>query len=508
MQPIYSTSVGFEVSKTCLLAHAVLEPSTCATVIEGATRSLGSTAVDYPPSYRDNDRTMFDDHELARVLFERVRSILPAELATENGPARLVGLNHRFRICRYRNGQSFRIHQDGAHRNGDVRSRLTLQIYLDERFEGGKTRFYDARRGAPIGAVVPRTGTAIVFDHELWHDGEPVTSGTKHVLRTDVLYAEPTALTGDDDDRGVLRGHDGYVFALAALSDGSLASGSRDRTVVCWAPVAPSPEGGFRLEQRSSEHAASVTAIVEGADGAIVTASRDRTVRSWDRRTGASRKLADLDGAGLSLARTSSGVACGSADGTITLLAHSTEEQPEKRTLVGHTGWVWCVASLPDGRLVSGSEDGTIRAWNVATCECLASATPGRGPVHALAALPDGRIAAGFADGHVIVYELGRVFAPVSVYRAHDGEIYALSALGDDLLASGGEDCVARVFRIGDRAELASARTNGFVRAIAPTKPHGDQLAIASYDGTIRLVPAPVPRRRRPRGAMEVSLNA
>jgi hypothetical protein len=36
--------------------------------------------------------------------------------------------------------------------------------------------------------VKPKPGMTLVFQHELWHEGAPVTRGRKYVLRTDVLY--------------------------------------------------------------------------------------------------------------------------------------------------------------------------------------------------------------------------------------------------------------------------------------------------------------------------------
>jgi WD40 repeat protein len=32
-------------------------------------------------------------------------------------------------------------------------------------------------------------------------------------------------------------------------------------------------------------------------------------------------------------------------------------------TFTGHTDWIRCVAILPDGRIVSGSDDQTIKIW-------------------------------------------------------------------------------------------------------------------------------------------------
>ena len=36
--------------------------------------------------------------------------------------------------------------------------------------------------------VVPETGLALFFVHQIRHKGQPVTKGRKYVLRTDVMY--------------------------------------------------------------------------------------------------------------------------------------------------------------------------------------------------------------------------------------------------------------------------------------------------------------------------------
>ena len=56
-------------------------------------------------------------------------------------------------------------------------------VYLNDDFAGGETEFVDLRR-----TIVPRTGSALLFQHMLLHAGETVTSGVKYVLRSDVLY--------------------------------------------------------------------------------------------------------------------------------------------------------------------------------------------------------------------------------------------------------------------------------------------------------------------------------
>jgi hypothetical protein len=133
------------------------------------------------PDIRNNTRVIFDDVALAAGLFTRLAGALPARLFDR----RVVGVNERFRCYRYAPGQRFAPHIDGAfRRHGAEGSELTLMVYLNDGFTGGATNFLDS------GATVrPRTGMALVFQHQLVHEGAAVVSGVKYVLRSDVMYA-------------------------------------------------------------------------------------------------------------------------------------------------------------------------------------------------------------------------------------------------------------------------------------------------------------------------------
>src|ERR1043166_2406508 len=174
-----------------LLAEAIDD---CDRLVTDLTkRGFAPTGEFYPSGYRDNDRLVFDDLALAVAWFERLQPKLPGEFIDATGMRwELCGLNSRFRACRYQDGQGFCIHRDGPHVPAeDTRSFLTVQLYLDDdpARVGGRTRFYADPGGEQLWAAIePRRGTVIVFDHRVWHDGEAVTRGVKHVLRTDVMY--------------------------------------------------------------------------------------------------------------------------------------------------------------------------------------------------------------------------------------------------------------------------------------------------------------------------------
>jgi WD40 repeat protein len=76
----------------------------------------------------------------------------------------------------------------------------------------------------------------------------------------------------------------------------------------------------------------------------------------------------------------------------------------EVRTLEGHTKSVMALAALPNGQLVSGSSDSSIKIWDVATGAEVRTLEGHTGYVLALAALPNGQLASGSADKSIRVW--------------------------------------------------------------------------------------------------------
>ncbi len=146
---------------------------------------------------RNNDRVIVDDVDRAGLLWTRLRPF-----AFDFAGRAPIGLNERLRFYRYGPGQKFDWHYDGCYETPDGRSRsfLTFMIYLNDGCVGGETRIQVANDGDAaarlfddgVEAVIdirPTKGMGLMFLHQLRHTGPEVESGTKYVVRSDVMYS-------------------------------------------------------------------------------------------------------------------------------------------------------------------------------------------------------------------------------------------------------------------------------------------------------------------------------
>ena len=119
------------------------------------------------------------------------------------------GLNECIKIGRYQTGCHFSPHIDGPWiPDENCASILTLVLYLNDSesenfpLKGGATNFLRpssfSHASSLIGqsqtlhevitTISPKTGRALLFRHDLLHEGAPLLEGRKFILRTEVLF--------------------------------------------------------------------------------------------------------------------------------------------------------------------------------------------------------------------------------------------------------------------------------------------------------------------------------
>lgn len=140
---------------------------------------------------RNNERVVLDDFELANQMWERVGELLPRIDGQD-----ACGVSTPVKFYKYKPGQRFKRHMDGSSLDGlGNQSQLSYLVYLNDGFEGGSTIFFDnekvfGMRPPLFDPMKPKLGSALLFRHKIWHEGEEVISGTKYILRSDVVYAK------------------------------------------------------------------------------------------------------------------------------------------------------------------------------------------------------------------------------------------------------------------------------------------------------------------------------
>lgn len=177
---------------------------------------IPDAAVSLPRAIRHNDSvTWVVDEDTDGLIWRRVATLAQDWDGIFDG-REAVGLNARFRFYRYGQNDFFASHTDGdwpgsrvldellvTNAYPDRYSCMTVLIFLNDDFEGGATRFLvnaanpgqPARREDDIQTLDVRTprGSVLCFPHgthplQCVHSSEPITAGTKYIIRTDLLF--------------------------------------------------------------------------------------------------------------------------------------------------------------------------------------------------------------------------------------------------------------------------------------------------------------------------------
>lgn len=172
----------------CWVLNSVFTPEECKKFINLSNKiGFESLNNEYPVSYRNNTRFILSSPSLEKELYKRIKDFIPQELYS--GSWKIDGLNDFFRFCKYEKGGIFSLHQDSSYiQNLNRRSWLTCMLYLNQT-NGGNTRvFTDYSSQKTLFELPPKEGQIIIFDPDLWHDGDKLISGEKYIIRTEVMF--------------------------------------------------------------------------------------------------------------------------------------------------------------------------------------------------------------------------------------------------------------------------------------------------------------------------------
>jgi WD40 repeat protein/serine/threonine protein kinase/tetratricopeptide (TPR) repeat protein len=324
--------------------------------------------------------------------------------------------------------------------------------------------------------------------------------------------------------------HTAPVRSVAFAPDGkTLATGSGDGAVKLW-DMATTPNPSIL------QHTAAVQSVAFSPDGKSLVTTGDFPAEVWDVATGMQHATFAVTGAGVvSPDRTT--FACRGADNSVKV--RDAKTGIERATFRGHARGVTSFGYSPDSQtLASGSEDQTVKLWDMSTQKLQGTLLPAQvaavpgGTVSSVAFSPDGKtlaagsqfnrvrlwdiasrregvvlqehlnspvwsivfspdgkmLAAGNDQGTVRLWEVSTGRQLPGFFRGHTDAIRALAFSPDGLtLATGSDDSTARLWDVTTGQErLTLSGHRGSVNAVA-FAPDGKTLATGSADGTVKL---------------------
>ena len=282
------------------------------------------------------------------------------------------------------------------------------------------------------------------------------------------------AQTGRCDQ--TLEGHTGRVWTVAYSPQGQLlASGGDDQTIRIWRTRQDDHQTtSQRCVKVLRERSGQIRCVEFSPNGRLLaTNNGDSTVKLWD--------VTQLYPEPL--------------DSQVANLTDRDRRTPAPpsvsrlRTLQGHGSKVWAIAFSPDSqRLITGSEDQTIRLWEIQTGECLRVLEGHDRFVLSVAYSPvDHRIASGSNDQTIRLWD-ATTGNCLKVLEGHNGWIQAIAFSPDGtLLASSSTDLSAKLWDVTTGACLKTLTGHSKWLQSIGFSPDGTHLATGSEDETIKL---------------------
>lgn len=159
--------------------------------------------VSLPHSVRHNSNVNWIVHsDIVETIWNRCSPLIHDRVGTNVA----AGLNSRFRFYQYGPGDFFKPHTDGAWPGskivdnqlvhdafGDRLSQMSFLLFLSDNYTGGRTLFFTGPSFKEVVCVATPKGAALCFPHgfhpkQYLHAGETIESGTKMIIRSDILF--------------------------------------------------------------------------------------------------------------------------------------------------------------------------------------------------------------------------------------------------------------------------------------------------------------------------------
>jgi len=115
------------------------------------------------------------------------------------------------------------------------------------------------------------------------------------------------------------------------------------------------------------------------------------------------------------------------------------------KTFEGHSSHVSCLSLLDDGTFLSGSDDSTVKLWDIKTGSLLKTFEGHSAWVYCLALLDDGTFLSGSDDSTIKLWDI-KTGSVLKTFADHSAWVRCLSLLDDGTFLSGSYDSTIKLW--------------------------------------------------------------
>jgi WD40 repeat protein len=166
-----------------------------------------------------------------------------------------------------------------------------------------------------------------------------------------------------------------------------------------------------------------------------------------------------------------------------TLRVWDVESGQTLQTLEGHSAWVSAVAVLDRRRVISASRDKTLRVWDVESGQTLQTLEGHSDEVTAVAVLDSRRVVSASRDKMLRVWDV-ESGQTLRALEGHSNWVTAVAVLDHRRVVSGSYDGKLRVWDVESGHALQALRGHSWITAVVVD---GRRVVAGSIDGTLRV---------------------
>lgn len=131
--------------------------------------------------------------EWSQMMYDRISKHLPEKYIDRHGQSwKFISAPKYIMYAKIDTNQLFMIHTDTGCEYDDSRnlySKFTVLTYLNDDYNHGATKFYN-NDFQDTAVIMPKTNRTLIFDIDLFHSGEKVTSGCKYWIGTELVASK------------------------------------------------------------------------------------------------------------------------------------------------------------------------------------------------------------------------------------------------------------------------------------------------------------------------------